>query len=260
MIVIFEISAICLYLLAAAYQGAFLLNITKQPHKLTLLGLSALALLCHGFSLFSRPIDLGFLNISSLFFWFIALLALLSTLRRPTYNLLVMLLPLAALAIIGGMSSTTEQPLQTHLSKGMLSHILSSILAYSVLTIAMFQAIALSIHDHQLKQHHVKGIMRVLPPLQTMEAMLFELLWIGVVLLSISIISGIVFLEDIFAQHLIHKTALSIAAWCIFSTLLWGHWQLGWRSQTAVRWTIGGFIALMLGYFGSKFVLEIILP
>ncbi|WP_019529026.1 cytochrome C assembly family protein [Dasania marina] len=259
MTVLFEISAITLYLLAATYQGAFLLNLAKQPQKTLLLGLSALALLCHGISLFSRPIDLGLLNISSLFFWFIALLALLSTLRRPTYNLLVVLLPLAALAIAAGMSNTTAQPLQSHLSKGMLSHILSSILAYSVLTIAMFQAIALSIQDHQLKQHHVKGIIRALPPLQTMEAMLFELLWIGVVLLSISILSGIVFLEDIFAQHLIHKTALSIAAWCIFSTLLWGHWQLGWRSQTAVRWTIGGFIALMLGYFGSKFVLEIIL-
>jgi ABC-type uncharacterized transport system permease subunit len=169
------------------------------------------------------------------------------------------LLPLAALSILASLNGTDSHQLENQLSKGMLSHILSSILAYSVLTIALFQAMALSMQDRQLKQHHVKGILRALPPLQTMEAILFELLWVGVILLSVSILSGMLFLEDIFAQHLIHKTILTIAAWCIFATLLWGHWQLGWRSQTAVRWTIGGFLALMLGYFGSKIVLEIIL-
>ena len=92
-----------------------------------------------------------------------------------------------------------------------------------------------------------------------MESMLFELIWIGMLLLSASILSGAIFIDDIFAQHLVHKTALSIAAWLIFATLLWGHHQLGWRSQTAVRWTLGGFVALMLSYFGSKLVLEIIL-
>lgn len=259
MSLIINTSAIALYLLAATYQGAYLLNWVKQPQKPILLGLSSLAVICHGYSLFSHSIDLGILKIGSVIFWFIALLALLSTLRRPTYNLLVALLPLAALSVFASMSNTPEHQLESQLSGGLLSHILSSILAYSVLTIALFQAIALSVQDHQLKQHHVRGVLRALPPLQTMESMLFELLWIGVILLSISIVSGMIFLEDIFAQHLIHKTVLTISAWCIFMTLLWGHWQLGWRSQTAVRWTIGGFIALMLGYFGSKIVLELIL-
>jgi ABC-type uncharacterized transport system permease subunit len=92
-----------------------------------------------------------------------------------------------------------------------------------------------------------------------MESMLFEVIWFGLILLTFSILSGIVFLEDIFAQHLVHKTALSIAAWLMFTVLLWGHHQLGWRSKTAVRWTLGGFAILMLGYFGSKLVLELIL-
>jgi ABC-type uncharacterized transport system permease subunit len=256
---IFSISAIALYLIAAGFQGAYVLNWAQQPKKHLLLGITAIAIICHGIILFNRPLSLGVTNIGSLIFWFIAALALINSLRRPAYNLFVALLPLAALAVFSSLGDTGSHQLESQLSNGMLSHILSSILAYSVLTIALFQAIALSMQDYQLKQHHVKGILRALPPLQTMEAMLFELLWVGVILLSISILSGMLFLEDIFAQHLIHKTILTIAAWGIFSTLLWGHWQLGWRSQTAVRWTIGGFVALMLGYFGSKIVLEIIL-
>ena len=70
---------------------------------------------------------------------------------------------------------------------------------------------------------------------------------------------GILFVEDIFAQHLVHKTALTIVAWILFSILLWGRYKLGWRSQTAVRFTLAGFALLMLAYFGSKLVLELVL-
>jgi ABC-type uncharacterized transport system permease subunit len=62
-----------------------------------------------------------------------------------------------------------------------------------------------------------------------------------------------------FAQHLVHKTALTLLAWVIYSTLLWGRYQLGWRSQTAVRFTLGGFALLVLAFFGSKLVLELVL-
>ena len=92
-----------------------------------------------------------------------------------------------------------------------------------------------------------------------METLLFELIWVGLALLTLAIGSGIIYLDDIFAQHLVHKSTLSIAAWLIFAMLLWGRHQWGWRSQTAVRWTLGGFATLMLGYFGSKLVLELIL-
>ena len=92
-----------------------------------------------------------------------------------------------------------------------------------------------------------------------MENLLFEILWIGIILLTLSLISGLIFIEDIFAQHLLHKTVLSIAAWITFALLLWFHYQWGWRSRKAVNWTVGGFSLLLLGYFGSKFVLELIL-
>jgi ABC-type uncharacterized transport system permease subunit len=92
-----------------------------------------------------------------------------------------------------------------------------------------------------------------------MEAMLFELIWLGVIALSLSIFTGVAFMNDIFAQHLVHKTVLSIAAWLLFTVLLWGHHRLGWRSQTAVRLTVVGFTLLMLAFLGSKLVLELLL-
>ena len=92
-----------------------------------------------------------------------------------------------------------------------------------------------------------------------MERLLFRMIAVGFVLLSVSLLSGLFFLEDLFAQHLIHKTVLSIAAWGVFGVLLWGRWKLGWRGRLAIRWTLAGFATLMLAYFGSKFVLELVL-
>jgi ABC-type uncharacterized transport system permease subunit len=92
-----------------------------------------------------------------------------------------------------------------------------------------------------------------------METLLFDAIIIGFVCLSLSLVSGMIFLENMFAQHLAHKTILSILAWLVFAILLAGRWLAGWRGRTAIRWTLGGFISLMLAYFGSKFVLEVIL-
>ena len=92
-----------------------------------------------------------------------------------------------------------------------------------------------------------------------MEVMLFELLWVGLILLSLSIGTGMLFLEDMFAQHLVHKTVLSIVGWVILAILLFGRLRFGWRGKTAIRWTLAAFAFLMLAFFGSKLVLEFIL-
>ena len=67
------------------------------------------------------------------------------------------------------------------------------------------------------------------------------------------------FVQHMFAQHLAHKTVLSITAWAVFAVLLWGRWRFGWRGRTAIRWSLGGFVILALAYFGSKLVLEVLL-
>ena len=169
-----------------------------------------------------------------------------------------MLFPLSALAVLVSTYAPDSKP-PSQLSGGILLHVSSSLLAYAVLTLAAVQAAVVSLQDHQLKHRHTRGIVQVLPPLQMMEDMLFELLWIGLALLTIAILSGAIFVEDIFAQSLVHKTVLTIAAWLLFSILLWGHYRLGWRSKTAVRMTLAGFAMLVLAFFGSKLVLELVL-
>jgi ABC-type uncharacterized transport system permease subunit len=180
-------------------------------------------------------------------------------LRRPVGNLMAVIFPLAALSIIVSNLSAPAVELHSRMSLGLLSHILSSIIAYSFMTIATIQAVILAYQERHIKHHHVSGILKSLPPLQTMEQILFELLWLGMFMLTISLVSGFIFIDDIFSQRLVHKTFFSILAWLTFATLLWGRHQLGWRSQTAARWTIGGGIALMLAYFGSKLVIELLL-
>jgi ABC-type uncharacterized transport system permease subunit len=121
------------------------------------------------------------------------------------------------------------------------------------------QAILLAIQDRHLHRRQPVRFVRALPPLQTMESLLFEMIALGFVLLSVALGTGFVFLEDMFAQHLAHKTILSVAAWTVFGILLWGRFRFGWRGRTALRWTLAGFVVLMIAYFGSKFVLELIL-
>ena len=114
--------------------------------------------------------------------------------------------------------------------------------------------------NHQLKNHHASGLISKFPPLQDMEAFLFELLWVGQLLLSLGIVAGLVFMDDIWGiDGVIHKTFFSVLAWIVFVVLLWGRHQLGWRGVTAIRGTLTGFGLLLIGFYGSKFALEYII-
>ena len=201
----------------------------------------------------------SFFKVPSLFMWVINCIVLLSGLKKPLHNLFLLLLPLSVLAISIDLGFDDPSTVAEHRTPGMVSHILLSILAYSLLTIASLQALLLYYQNKRLKQKHPSGVIGLLPPLQTMETLLFELLWVGEILLTFSILTGIIYIDDLFAQHLAHKTVFSILSWLIYAVLLWGRMTIGWRGTAAIRWALGGFVALMLAYFGSKLVLEVIL-
>ena len=234
------------------------------PNKplLLVLGLAALIAQCLGLTpqlLTDAGLVLDFFNAANLIAAAVIALTLLACLRIPVENLLLFLFPLgmltAALSVLvphGTLEPINEQP-------GILAHILLSVLAYGLLTIAVFQALLLLVQDHRLKHKHPAGLIRNFPPLQTMESLLFGFLWAGWGLLSLSLVSGWLFLDNLFAQHLVHKTLLSCVAWVVFGLLLWGRTRLGWRGHKAIRWTLAGFCLLMLAYFGSKLVREFIL-
>ena len=88
---------------------------------------------------------------------------------------------------------------------------------------------------------------------------MFRLIGAGFVLLTLALFTGFVFVTNLFTQHLIDKTVLSLIAWTIFGVLLIGRIRFGWRGRSAVRWTLSGFGVLALAYFGTKFVLEEVL-
>ena len=253
-------------LLYLAATGLQLLHISQRRQQIdrTVFVLGLVALLCHAIVAWDSVVavdgvNLGIYKVSALLFLVINLACITSLARRPLQNLLVVLFPLSALAVLVSTYAPDTTAVVSDISGGMLLHISASLLAYAVLTLAAIQSGLLAIQDHQLRHRHTRGIIQILPPLQLMESMLFELLWIGVSLLTLSIASGFVFVDDIFAQSLVHKTVLTIFAWLLFSVLLWGHYKLGWRSQTAVRLTLAGFFLLMLAFFGSKLVLELVL-
>ena len=99
------------------------------------------------------------------------------------------------------------------MSADMQAHVLISLLAYSLLAIAALQALLAGYQDWQLKHKHQNLLMRTFPPVQTMEALLFELIWAGEILLTLSLLSGFLFYDDLFAQKLVHKVVFSLVAW-----------------------------------------------
>ena len=259
--------AITLYLLASGLLAIRLArpqagSSCKRTQALITAGA---AILIHGMLLYysiltADGLNLGFFNAASLIALTTALLWLLAAFFEPVENLGIAVFPFAAVTL--GLMLVYPEP---HIITGaaaswqLNTHILASLLAYCILGLAALQSILLAIQDRHLRNRSPGGFIRALPPLQTMESLLFQMIGVGFTLLSLALVTGALFLEDIFAQHLVHKTTLSIAAWVVFALLLWGRWRFGWRSRVAIRWTLWGFVFLMLAYFGSKFVLELVL-
>jgi len=259
--VLFGSSAILAYI---ASTVAMLRSLKPTPGlRYAALAIAGLACALHALAnLHAGPglLDFSFLSALSTVIWLVVVIVLLAAPFRPVDKLGIVVFPLAA-AILGLKLAVPEE---AHLVRNhgwpMTAHILSSLLAYSFLNIAAIQAILLAAQDFCLRARQAGGpLVRSLPPLQTMEALLFQLIGAGFVLLTVSLVTGFLFVENLFAQHLAHKTLLSILAWGVFAVLLTGRIRAGWRGQTAIRWTLGGFAALMLAYFGSKMVLEWIL-
>jgi ABC-type uncharacterized transport system permease subunit len=256
-------AAIALYLAASGYL------ITRLYHKQSansqwLLSFALSALVFHGIGvtriiLADAGYQLGIVKVFSLICWVINLVVLLSSLKKPLHNLFVFLFPMSAVSVFFSVFGESPVIPYTHLGPPIATHIIFSFLAYSLLTIAAFQALLLAYQNHRLRHKHPAGLVRLLPPLQTMETLMFELLWVGEILLTLSIITGFLFFTDLFAQHLAHKTVFSLLSWIIYAILLWGRHQSGWRGTQAIRWSLGGFVALMLAYFGTKIVLEVII-
>jgi ABC-type uncharacterized transport system permease subunit len=255
-------AAVISYFAAAAWQVRALAGdaggTTRLPAGLALLGAAAHA----GSHLTAWHAgggpDMHFFAALSLISLGTAALTAELSLSRPIGALGVMVYPLAALLLLlyhhGTVPATTAA-----MGWQIQLHAWLSLLAYAALSLAALLAVMLWAQERGLRQRRFGRLLQVFPPLTLIEALMFRLIGAGFALLTLSLLTGVVFVADLFAQHLVHKTVLSLLAWVVFGVLLLGRVRYGWRGRRAVRLTLVAMALLGLGFFGSKFVLEVIL-
>ncbi len=139
-------------------------------------------------------------------------------------------------------------------------HFIIAFLAYSLLGLAALQAGLMLILENKIKKRQIV-LLNNQPSLLELEKALFYLLQVGFILLTLTLVTGIIFTEALFESILRfnHKTVFALLSWFVFAGLLWGRKKYGWRGRKATTWTLLGFVLLILAYFGTKFVLEVIL-
>jgi len=245
------LAAIALYL--AALQQQIGLN-RKLALPFLPWWLSALAALLHLSAAY-----LSGLNFFGSLAWVSGLMALLSSvlLARRGEVFLPAVANVIAVAVlvlvqIFGPANTRPSDWQIQL------HAAIALLAYALLSLAALQALLLLLSERALRSLEWRWL-AALPPLSRLERHLFALIWAGFTGLTLTLLSGGLFISDWFAQHLVHKTVLTLAAWLVFALLLLAHMRFGLRGRTAANWTLAGMGLLLLAFFGSKLVLEIIL-
>lgn len=251
-----------LYLLAAWRQVLQLdQHRHHSPRGISRWGIAAVAahLVTVLIAMSDSAINLGIYRMTSFIFLSMGILTVLISLWRPLQIMSIVLFPLAALSIlVATFAPATGRPLAS-VHPGIQVHIVASVIAYAVLTLAACQGLLVSFQIRNLRQHKTRGVIRHLPALDTMERSFYELISAATSLLLVAMISGGIYIDDLFAQHLVHKTVLTLLGFIALLVILIIQWRQGWRVNSAVTLLISAYILISLGFFGSKLVLELIL-
>jgi ABC-type uncharacterized transport system permease subunit len=226
----------------------------------------ALGVILHGWLLYRDMFAVGGFNLGVYFalsaiLWLTVLIYWIADLKHALHSLQAFVLPPAALFVLMPAFAIKDYYVNTAGLSLFNLHIVIAILAYSLFTFAALHACLMRMAERALHQKNSWLALPGFPPLMVMDALLFRVLHIGFVLLTITLVSGMLFSEEIFDQPLQfnHKTIFSIASWLIYAWLLFGRFKYGWRGKTATRWTLFGFVLLLLAYIGSRFVLHVVL-
>ncbi len=179
-------------------------------------------------------------------------------------RLAVIVFPLTILSLLFSYLWSSD-PGQTLLiahetSTSLKLHILTSMLAYTFIAISAIQAIVYTYQESQLKKRVRANILAVLPPLETMESLIFRLLLIGFALLTITLLTGSVFSQALFnvPVEFSHHTVFALLAWFLSAWVLAARLRSGLSGGQAMPWIIAAFLCMQLGYFGSKIILELL--
>ena len=240
-----------------AVEGSF--NVFEHYAVLAPLALHTLLL---GRAVFAPDgMHLGVGNAVSAILWLTVLIYWLGNFHYRLDALQSLVLPVAAVAALLPAVIPSLKPLP---NTGLLAfkiHLLIAMLAYSLFTIASLHVLLMALLERRLHHGGLPRALRGLPPLLALETLLFRIIWAGFILLTLTLLSGMIYSEELFgkAARFNHKTVFGVLSWIIFALLLGGRHVYGWRGRIAVRWTLTGFLMLVLAYVGSKFVLEVIL-
>lgn len=250
--------AIGLYLAASLYAYRVIGGADGQTRVLRTLTLGAIG--CHAAAIslqvfVKAGVDFGFFVATSVIFWLLP--AILLVLRERVEGLLLVVLPLSAL-VLGASLLFESNPAPLDISRPeFVAHILLSLVGYTLLFMSALQSLLVLLVDYSMHRHRASGLLRLLPPLETMESMLFKLIRIGFVLITLGILLGYWFAigsdQGMGSEHIVP----SLVAWLLFLLLLVGRRLLGWRGTTATAWTLIAFGLLAGGYLGNKFILEV---
>jgi ABC-type uncharacterized transport system permease subunit len=235
---------------------------SRPTEHYALLAPLALHAVLLGSSLFEPDgLHLGLANALSAILWLTVLIYWLGSFFYRLDGLQALVLPLAAVAMLLPAVMPSGRALPNTDVVAFKFHLLIAMLAYSLFTIASLHVLLMALLERRLHDGAVTQLSQRLPPLLTMEALLFRIISAGFLLLTLTLVSGVVFSEELFgkAATFSHKTVFGIVSWCIFAALLGGRFFYGWRGRVAVRWTLAGFFALVLAYIGTRFVLELVL-
>ena len=262
----FQITILFLYIIAgAALAGSRLVPVSRRSSTLAGMALlcAATGIVWHGvvlFSLISPPdgLALSIGNTASFIGLQLALIAIIGAFEPSLRGLAGGLFLPAGLAAVA-----TGYPAD-FLGHGpsawqMQAHILISLFAYGLLSVGAIVAVFSIVQERRLRAGRISTINRLFAPLETTESLLFGIAGSGFVALLLAVVSGFAFVDNLFARHLVHKTALSLLALLLFGILIAGRQYAGWRGQRAVYLYLWGFGVLCLAYFGTRFILENIL-
>jgi len=225
-------------------------------------------LLLHGTLLYRTMFGGAALDLSlgvafSLILWVTALIYWVGSFRLDLGALRTFILLMAGVSVIALYFLPSGKTVSYGGLLAFRVHIVIALLAYGLFTIAALHAFLMALLERRLRSGEVPPLLQGLPPLLSMESLLFRMLWVAFALLTLTLVSGVFFSEVLFERALTradgHKFLFAFIAWLIFAALLAGRHVYGWRGRKAVRWTLTGFGMLLLAYFGTKVVLELIL-
>jgi ABC-type uncharacterized transport system permease subunit len=225
-----------------------------------------LAIALQGIGLYDGLFSAGGMRFSfsyalSLMLWLAVLIYWLESFRSRMDGLQPMVLPLAALCAVLPVLFPQVHVIAHTDAWGFKLHFLTAMLAYSLFTLSALHAVFMGFVERRLHHRQLNKNLSSLPPILTMETLLFRMIVIAFCLLTVALGSGLMFSEAIFGKAIVldHKTLFAFASWGIFAALLIGRHAYGWRGRIALRWTLAGFMLLFLAYIGSRFVSEVLL-